>query len=138
MALLREGLDDPHPEVRAQAAAHLDGALIVVQTDVYLPKDKAAREELEKRREDYIDLIIDLAITKGLSDEDQDVQVQASVALESEFVKPTFRRVKCLERALAKNQVHPDVREVAESLRKKWSEAVNRQEPPWNRPPPEQ
>ncbi|MBI1901169.1 MAG: hypothetical protein HY000_13265 [Planctomycetes bacterium] len=137
IALLREGLDDPNAEVRAQAAAHLDQALIVVETDVYLPKDKAAREDLEKRREDYVDLIVDLSITKGLSDEDPDVQVHARVALESEFAKPTFRRLKCLERALAKNQVHPDVREVAESLRKKWADAVNREEPPWNRPPAE-
>jgi hypothetical protein len=127
IAVLGDGLNDPHPGVRKEAADGLSRALDIVAGGHYVPKDEADKARFGQSRQAWADAIVDLAITKALTDEDPNVLPHAWQVLAD--AKPNLTRLRSLERVLAKKVLSPGEQEQAEEVRAKWAKALQHNSP---------
>jgi hypothetical protein len=145
---MRVAINDPHSAVRLQAVVSLEHAMQVVVSgpvsqDWDAEKEARLKEEFKERGHAYLDEIIDLLVTKGVTDEHSQVADFAITALLSDgWATPNATRLRALNRVLTKGHVHREARDIAEDLRDKWAELLARQAaqqhaPDWQRIEPE-
>ncbi len=131
--IMRDGLNDPHPKVRANSVFSLQHALHLMNTNgraAIRDWDAAMKERINMRRGDLVDEILDLIITKGLTDKNSDVVVAAIHVVSSDKIRPTVTRLRALDRVLDRKGIHnASDREIARKVRDKWNQIVNPGEP---------
>jgi hypothetical protein len=126
LVVLRDGLNDSYEEVRAQAVWSMQTALDLLAEGGPPGRkwDAATKAKIGDRKEDYVDEIADLLITKALGDQEYDVAFAAYYALD-EKIKPNRTRLRALQRIIDRKHVHLRVREQIDELHAKWSKAVD-------------
>lgn len=120
IGILRDGLNDPHASVRAQSAMSLGHALEVVGDWQH---DKNRKAQWLADGIGFTDQIVDLLITKGLTDSDFDVAHEAYILL-TDKVPATRTRLNALERVIDKAHVHKDKRDDIREMHGAWSKSV--------------
>lgn len=131
--LMCDALNDPQRNVRQQAVYSLEHAIRVLEIgpdhqEWDGKKTSHMKEHVRVHGDGYLDEIVELLVTKALTDEHQEVAECAIVALPSnDWATPNARRLRALNRVLAKGQVHRESRDTAEDLRDKWAELLAKQ-----------
>jgi hypothetical protein len=124
--IMRDALNDPHWEVRRQGLISLEHALERVVNGPYdRDWDEARRAKMLEHTDDYADEILDLVITKGLTDDNREVVDEAWGVLLRDFALPSAARLRSLDRVLTKRAVPSSHRKMVAELRDRWAKQIN-------------
>jgi len=113
--LIRDGMNDPHPRVRASAIMNL--SLLLTYPTLELA-------------ESYREEVLDLLITKGLTDENEEVATAAFNDLEVQHIAPTRAALRALDRVIATKRAHKSIRGYLPETRADWARKLPPPQPP--------
>lgn len=128
ISIAREGLNDTHRDVRDESVLMLQNTLLlfVYKGSVRKKWNAATKARMMKQRNELTDVIVDLLVTKGLTDDNEAVAHSAyCILLDEIYLTPTLSRLRALDRVMAKRHVHPEYREAVQKLRDKWHKVVH-------------
>ncbi len=130
--ILRDGLNDPHPDVRSVSIECIGETLHLL---IHGPPGREWNEAIKPKLDGYIDILVDLLVTKGLVDEEDKLVEEAFIYLDDDIV-PTMTRLRSLDRALANKRFQQSKWfEYAHQQRKEWYFKIHGIKPPEPKPP---
>lgn len=134
--LMRDGLNDPHPKVRSQAIFSIEHAINLLTGNVAVAPqwDDVMKDWIEKHRDDLLDEIVDLVVSKGLTDEDTDVVDYALITIRSKHIQPTPTRLRSIDRVVGRGLVPEPYDEYAADVRDEWDRVVHKRMKPIRQP----